>query len=135
MIVDDGDSAAIVKFFRVLSAGRNPEVEVGAALSAARTSEVPATLGWVTGEWYRRAIRQGGTASGGPAQGELAVAHEFLAGGRDAWRLAVDAAAGGVDFTAEAHALGHATATVHRRLAETLGVSAEAVPGGVLPPE
>ena len=52
VIVDDGDSAAIVKFFRVLSAGKNPEVEVGAALSAARTPEVPATLGWVTGEWY-----------------------------------------------------------------------------------
>lgn len=125
VIVDDGVSAAIVKFFRVLSAGRNPEVEVGAALSAARTSEVPATLGWVTGEWE---------APAGPAQGELAVAHEFLAGGRDAWRLAVEAAGAGVDFTAEAHALGHATATVHRRLAETLGVSAEAVPGGVIAP-
>jgi len=70
----------------------------------------------------------------GPLQGELAVAHEFLAGGRDAWRLAVEAAAGGVDFTAEAYALGHATATVHRRLAETLGVSAEAVPGRDIAP-
>ncbi|MCC2661183.1 MAG: glycogen branching protein, partial [Arthrobacter sp.] len=131
VIIDDGDSAAIVKFFRVLSAGRNPEVEVGAALSAARTTEVPATLGWVTGEWFP----QTGTA-GAPerAQGELAVAHEFLAGGRDAWRLAVGAAAAGADFTQEAHALGHATATVHRRLAETLGVSAEAVPGGVIAP-
>ena len=139
VIVDDGASAAIVKFFRVLSAGRNPEVEVGAALSAARTSEVPATLGWVTGQWLPQQAAAG-TDSGqdaavaGPVQGELAVAHEFLAGGRDAWRLAVDAAAAGTDFTQEAHALGHATATVHRRLAETLGVSAEAVPGGVIAP-
>ena len=132
VIVDDGDSAAIVKFFRVLSAGRNPEVEVGAALSAARTSEVPATLGWVTGEWFPAGGGYGrmGRCRARPVQGELAVAHEFLAGGRDAWRLAVDAAAGGSGLHAEAHALGHATATVHRRLAETLGVSAEAVPGG-----
>ena len=60
-------------------------------------------------------------AAPGPAQGELAVAHEFLAGGLDAWRLAVDAASRGTGFTAEAHALGVATATVHRRLAEALG--------------
>jgi|GEM_PF-5241276 len=51
VIVDDGESAAIVKFFRVLSEGINPEVEVGAVLTAQGTSEVPATLGWVRGEW------------------------------------------------------------------------------------
>ena len=48
---DDGGTGAIVKFFRVLSEGENPEVEIGAALTAGRTAEVPATLGWVTGEW------------------------------------------------------------------------------------
>src|SRR6478736_6264643 len=51
VIVDDGESAAMVKFFRVLSDGTNPEIEVGAALTKAGTSEVPATLGWVRGEW------------------------------------------------------------------------------------
>src|SRR6478609_10271871 len=124
VIVDDGDSAAIVKFFRVLSEGTNPEVEVGAALTAEGTSEVPATLGWVRGEW-QTAARLAGEAVPGPrqAQGELAVAHEFLAGGRDAWRLAVDAARTGSDFTKEARALGAATATVHKRLAEALGQS------------
>ncbi|ACL38858.1 1,4-alpha-glucan branching enzyme [Pseudarthrobacter chlorophenolicus A6] len=122
VIVDDGESAAIVKFFRTLSAGTNPEVEVGAALTAAGTSEVPATLGWVRGEWLENGTNAGGTARATrPVQGELAVAHEFLAGGLDAWRLAVDAARSGRDFTAEARALGAATATVHRRLAETLG--------------
>ena len=93
VIVDDGDSAAILKFFRVLSEGQNPEVEIGAALTAGRTSEVPATLGWVTGEWERP--RSGAARGAGPAHGELAVAHEFLAGGLDAWRLAVDAASPG----------------------------------------
>ena len=89
VIVDDGGSAAILKFFRVLSEGQNPEVEIGAALTAGRTAEVPATLGWVTGEW---AEGPAGTQDARTARGELAVAHEFLAGGLDAWRLAVNAA-------------------------------------------
>ncbi|MDT0171103.1 1,4-alpha-glucan branching enzyme [Pseudarthrobacter sp. BRE9] len=127
VIVDDGESAAMVKFFRVLSDGTNPEIEVGAALTKAGTAEVPATLGWVRGEW----LGKPGDAGQGSryVQGELAVAHEFLAGGRDAWRLAVDAARSGTDFTAEARALGAATATVHKRLAEALGQSAEPGPG------
>lgn len=129
VIVHDGDSAAIVKFFRVLSEGQNPEVEIGAALTAGRTAEVPSTLGWVTGEWEIPADT--GTRT---ARGELAVAHEFLAGGQDAWRLAVTAAGRGRDFTAEAHALGAATATVHRRLAEALGVASETAPGGDIAP-
>jgi 1,4-alpha-glucan branching enzyme len=130
VIVDDGESAAILKFFRVLSEGQNPEVEIGAALTAGHTAEVPATLGWVTGEWESPSGQDGA----GPAAGELAVAHEFLAGGLDAWRLAVDAASAGRDFTAEAHALGAATAAVHRRLAEALGVASESVPGGDIAP-
>ena len=132
VIVDDGGSAAIVKFFRVLSEGRNPEVEIGAALTQARTSEVPATLGWVTGEWQDPLV--GGDDRPRTVQGELAVAHEFLAGGRDAWRLAVDAASSGTDFSAEAHALGVATATVHRRLAEALGLASESAPGKDIAP-
>ncbi|MDO5874590.1 MULTISPECIES: 1,4-alpha-glucan branching enzyme [Paenarthrobacter] len=112
VIVDDGDSASIVKIFRVLAAGKNPEVELGAALTAAETGEVPATLGWITGSWH---------AQGEAAGGELTVAHEFLRGGQDAWRLAVEAAGSGTDFTAEAHGLGAATATVHARLAGTFG--------------
>ncbi|PRB41487.1 1,4-alpha-glucan branching enzyme [Arthrobacter sp. MYb23] len=122
VIIDDGGSAAIVKIFRVLAAGKNPEVELGAALTAAGTTEVPATLGWISGSWDGPASN-GSTASNGSAlaAGELAVAHEFLLGGLDAWRLAVEAAAAGKDFTAEARGLGAATATVHARLAETFG--------------
>ncbi len=56
---------------------------------------MPATLGWVTGEWERPGR---GSAGAGPARGELAVAHEFLAGGLDAWRLAVNAASRGPGF-------------------------------------
>ncbi|WAH99195.1 1,4-alpha-glucan branching enzyme [Arthrobacter sp. MMS18-M83] len=125
VIVDDGVSAAIVKIFRVLSIGKNPEVEVGAALTSGGTKEVPSTLGWITGTWeVRTPLGRHGTASA-----DLAVAHEFLAGGQDAWRLAVNAAASGTDFTAEARQMGQATATVHLRLAETLGTARERVPG------
>ncbi len=71
VIVDDGESAAIVKFFRVLSEGVNPEVEVGAALTAEGTSEVPATLGWVRGEWQAPEPNRAGELPAGPrpAQG------------------------------------------------------------------
>ena len=123
-----------MKFFRVLSEGQNPEVEIGAALTAGQHLGGPGHPGL----GHRRV---GGPAGGRRrsepahvAQGELAVAHEFLAGGRDAWRLAVDAASPGTDFTAEAHALGAATATVHRRLAEALGVAAESAPGKDIAP-
>ncbi|GAA4046937.1 hypothetical protein GCM10023063_37730 [Arthrobacter methylotrophus] len=131
VIVDDGVSAAIVKIFRVLSIGKNPEVEVGAALTAAGTQEVPSTLGWITGTWeVRTPLGRHGTASA-----DLAVAHEFLAGGQDAWRLAVNAAATGTDFRAEAREMGRATATVHLRLAESLGTAGERVPGQDIAPE
>ncbi|MBB6407334.1 1,4-alpha-glucan branching enzyme [Arthrobacter sp. AZCC_0090] len=131
VIVDDGESAAIVKIFRVLSIGKNPEVEVGAALTSGGTQEVPSTLGWITGTWeVRTPLGRHGTASA-----DLAVAHEFLAGGQDAWRLAVNAAASGTDFTAEARQMGQATATVHLRLAETLGTAREQVPGQDIAPE
>ncbi|MEE2570953.1 1,4-alpha-glucan branching protein GlgB [Pseudarthrobacter sp. J64] len=125
VIVDDGAAATIIKFFRVLSEGENPEVGVGAALTAAGCSEVPATMGWVRGQW--EASDAQGQAH--QAEGELAVAHEFLAGGQDAWRLAVEAARDGRDFSAEARELGAATATVHVRLAQALGQTSEAVPG------
>ncbi len=125
VIVDDGASATIVKFFRVLSEGENPEVGVGAALTAAGCSEVPATMGWVRGQWQA----MDGEGRQHAAEGELAVAHEFLAGGQDAWRLAVEAARSGRGFGSEARELGSATATVHVRLAEALGQSSESVPG------
>ena len=136
VIVDDGESAAIVKFFRVLSEGVNPEVEVGAALTAQGTSEVPATLGWVRGQWIAPLSQPSGQvpADSRRVQVELAVAHEFLAGGRDAWRLAVDAARTGTDFTAEARGLGAATATVHRRLSDALGMTGESAPGQIIAP-
>src|SRR5689334_22998449 len=51
-IVISGDGGpAILKLFRVLQAGRNPDVTVTAALAAAGCERVPALIGWVEGEW------------------------------------------------------------------------------------
>ncbi|MGW9415957.1 1,4-alpha-glucan branching protein GlgB [Arthrobacter cupressi] len=125
VIVDDGTEATIVKIYRVVSTGTNPEIEVGAALTQAGSSEVPATLGWITGSW---------PAGTGQLSAELAVAHEFVKDGQDAWRLAVEAASAGQDFTEQARELGRATAAVHSRLAEAFGNDQETEPGHVVAP-
>lgn len=97
----------IVKLFRVLSDGPNPDVEVTSALSRAGVRSVPRVAGWVSGTW---------TVGDDVCRGHLAVATEFLAGSQDAWREALSAAAAGRPFTSEAAGLGAATAEVHSAL-------------------
>lgn len=108
----DGRNPVIVKAFRVLADGPNPDVEVMSALSAAGVQAVPRVAGWVSGTW---------DVDGTPCRGHLAVATEFLAGSEDAWREALAAAAAGRPFTAEAAGLGAATAQVHEALREAFG--------------
>jgi len=99
----------IIKVFRVVAAGANPDVSVQSALAGAGSRFVPQPIGAVTGEWTTplSATRQ---------SGHLAFAQEFLPGVEDAWRVALEAAATGTDFSTPAHALGVATAAVHRDL-------------------
>ncbi|MBW4040567.1 MAG: hypothetical protein HIU86_00350 [Acidobacteria bacterium] len=111
----DGSSAALmVKVFRALHDGENPDVVLQSAISAAGSRRVPETYGAVVGAWPDPA------APDGTAHGDLAVAQEFLADTRDAWRVALDAARAGEDFAAPARDLGAATAEVHRVLASAL---------------
>lgn len=115
--LDDGRPAdpLIVKVFRTLHPGANPDVEVLAALAAQGTRHVPGLVGWLEGRW---------TAGDGTEQsGHLAVATEFLPGSQDAWREATAAVEQGRDFTAEARGLGEATAEVHLALAEAFGTT------------
>jgi len=117
--VDGGRAAAaeppvIVKIFRTLHAGDNPDVVLQTAISAAGSQRVPAVVGSVAGTWPDPR-RHDGTADG-----HLAFAQEFLPGVEDAWRVALRAASAGVDFRDEARELGRATAEVHRVLAEVL---------------
>ncbi|GGL00460.1 hypothetical protein GCM10009769_18320 [Curtobacterium luteum] len=104
----------IVKVFRVLHHGDNPDVTTQLALSAAGSSRVPAVYGALRGSWPDSGRREG------TASGHLAVAQEFLPGTRDAWRVALDDARAGVAFADDARRLGSALAEVHRTLAEVL---------------
>ncbi|EPD28532.1 hypothetical protein ACGUFB_06805 [Actinotignum schaalii] len=64
----------IIKLFRVLSPGANPDVELQAALSD--TGTVPA-------QWGSAALVGGPAAAGS----DVLVAQEFLTGAHDAWRV------------------------------------------------
>jgi len=113
---DGSHTPLIVKVFRMLSPGENPDVVLQGALVDAGSRRVPAVVGSVTGHWPHP-----GTEGDQPASGHLAFAQEFLPGVEDAWRVALHAAEAGTDFAAPARALGEATAEVHRTLAEVLG--------------
>ncbi len=121
-VILDGDlpdghhTPLIVKVFRMLSPGENPDVVLQGALVGAGCLRVPAVVGAVTGQWPHP-----GTEGDHPASGHLALASEFLAGVEDAWRVALRAAEAGTDFSGPARALGEATAEVHRTLADVLG--------------
>ncbi|NHN55690.1 1,4-alpha-glucan branching protein GlgB [Calidifontibacter sp. DB0510] len=104
----------IVKVFRVLQDGLNPDVQLQSALSAAGSDRVPTTVGHLTGQWPDERMPTGNAA------GHLAFAQEFLPGVRDAWREALDAARDDTDWSEPARMLGRATAEVHRTLARAL---------------
>lgn len=113
-VTDDAGAArtVITKVFRVLADGTNPDVELQEVLSRAGTARVPLFVGVLRGSWARH---------GSPESGDLAVTQEFIAGARDAWRVALDCIGTGEPFDAES--LGAATAEVHRLLAAELGTS------------
>ncbi|MDN5795819.1 MAG: aminoglycoside phosphotransferase [Intrasporangium sp.] len=112
----DGGAAppVIVKLFRTVQSGENPDVAVQTALTEAGSTRVPTSAGHLWAAW---------DASHGHRleHGHLAFAQEFIPGVEDAWRVALVAAAAGTDFTARARDLGAATAEIHRDLASWLG--------------
>jgi len=111
---------AILKVFRRLSPGPNPDLEVPDALARMGSQHVAAPLGWITAQTEgRRTV--------------LAVLSAYLRNAVDGWSLAAtsvrdyyasdiaNAAQAGGDFSGEAHRLGEATAEVHRDLATAFG--------------
>ncbi|GGY34322.1 maltokinase N-terminal cap-like domain-containing protein [Streptomyces omiyaensis] len=95
--------AYILKIFRRVSPGANPDLELPLALDRAGCARVPAPVAWF----------ESGAAT-------LGVLQPYLRDSRDGWRLALDALAAGREFTAEARSLGRATAEVHLALARAL---------------
>jgi predicted trehalose synthase len=116
-VVDRSGSAAppvMVKVFRSLHPGENPDVVVQSALTEAGSTQVPHTVGYVSGQWAD-------PVSGDRVRGHLAFAQRFLPGVEDAWRVALRAATAGEDFSGSARELGAATAHIHLSLADALG--------------
>jgi maltokinase len=111
---EGGEPTLILKLFRTLHHGENPDVTVQRALSEAGSPFVPTFFGSLEADWPDAGRR---TKS---ARGTLGFAQEFLPGVRDGWSIAVEAARDRRDFTEAAHDLGVAVAGVHGALADAL---------------
>jgi maltokinase len=114
--------SAIMKVFRRITAGPNPDLEVSLALAELGSSHIAEPFGWIET-----------SLDGTPTV--LAILSRFLRAASDGWSLAATrvrdlyategAAADevGGDFAGEAERLGAATAQVHRDLAAAFGRS------------
>lgn len=107
----EGGAPLIVKLFRVLQDGENPDVVLQGALTAAGSTRVPAMVGAA-----RLAVAGIRT--------HALCAQEFLPGVEDAWRVSLREATAGGDPAAAMEALGATVAEVHRDLAAALGTVA-----------
>ncbi|MET8586870.1 maltokinase [Streptomyces collinus] len=96
--------ACILKVFRRIQPGVNPDLEVPGALAAQGCARVPAPVAWFS--------------TTAPRPATLGVLQPFLPDATDGWTLALRALGTGDDFTAEARELGRAMAEVHLALAE-----------------
>lgn len=111
IVESEGASPIILKVFRVLHDGENPDVVLQGALTAAGSPRVPRLIGSAS-------LRLGDLRT------HALFAQEYLPGVEDAWRTALRLAVAGEDFGAAARALGEAVSEVHRDLAGALGSTA-----------
>lgn len=100
----------ILKLLRRVLPGVNPDLELPLALAREGCARVPAPAAWMTAE----------VGDTGDDSYVLGVLQPFVRGASDGWELALRELAKGEDFTAEARALGRATAEVHTALARAL---------------
>ncbi|GAB3005830.1 maltokinase N-terminal cap-like domain-containing protein [Saccharothrix stipae] len=110
----------ILKLYRRLAAGLNPDLEAHRALRRARSPHIATLLGAVEG-----------AVDGAPAT--FGMLQAFAANAAEGWAMAMTSvrdlfadatappASAGADFAAEARRLGGAVATVHADLARELG--------------
>jgi maltokinase len=100
----------ILKVFRRVHPGANPDLELPLSLARGGCGRVPAPVAWFEG-----------VNPDDPFEPfTLGLLQPFLRGAQDGWQLALKHLATGRDFTSEAHALGRATAEVHTALAAAL---------------
>jgi len=113
---------AILKVFRRLEPGPNPDAEIHRALHAVGSRHIAQPLGEITG----------------PVEGQLttlALLTEFFANSAEGWAMATSSVRDlmsegdlradevGGDFAAESHRLGEAVAAVHNDLARAFGTT------------
>ena len=110
---------AILKVFRGLTAGPNPDVDVPLALARSGWAGVPRPIAWLAARW------PGETSD---EVGHLGVLNELVEGAQDGFELACEYAAGDRDFGDRAAALGRTLAQMHHALRVALPV-APTVPG------
>jgi maltokinase len=109
---------ALLKVFRRLQVGTNPDIEVHRALTRAGTSGIAPLLGSIDGEWVD-------PTSGAAVTGSLGMLQRFLDMAIDGWVRATTSvrawvAGTGGGFTTESEQLGAATAEVLQVMARVL---------------
>jgi maltokinase len=114
--------AAILKVFRRLDVGHNPDIEIHEALTYAGARHIARLLGYLEAQTER-----------GPVS--LAMLQEYLTTATNGWELAkisvrdlmaeddLHADEVGGDFAGEAFRLGHTTASMHAELAAAFGMT------------
>jgi maltokinase len=103
----------LVKFFRQLMPGVNPDVEVHAALAVARCPHVGQTLGWVNAGWRN-------PQDGAWFTGHTAMVQKLIVPAVEGRELALSRLAAGESFADEAYELGRATGAVHQDMRQSL---------------
>lgn len=94
------DDQVVLKFFRRLEPGVNPELEMLRFLHAHGFTQAPELMGWVD-------LRSD------PLDATLAVAQRFVPDGRDAWDLTLDALQRGDGGTDDLRQLGAVVGSMH----------------------
>lgn len=112
VIVDsvDGGPGGILKVFRSVWAGKNPDVDVPVALASMGWPHVAAPLGWLEHH-------------GEHGSTQLGVLSAFVPGATDGFELACDMAGRGESFATLGDELGVVIAQLHERLVEALPVT------------
>ncbi|MCK7662731.1 hypothetical protein M0E87_03505 [Corynebacterium sp. CCM 9185] len=115
LVFGDGTvDSLMVKYFRKLQPGANPDVELLAGLSRVGCPNIATLRGWVTVDvdgW----------------EFTTAMVQDFARGARDGWELALEYAAEGRSFADEARGLGRAVRRVHSDLASAFDTGATGI--------
>jgi maltokinase len=121
---------ALLKLFRRITPGINPDIEIHEKLTQAGSENVAALLGWVECDTAGGGLETGAGRRPRPENLQLGMLQQFLRTASDGWELALTSVRNlfaeadlyadevGGDFAAEAQRLGEAVREVHSLLAE-----------------